>query len=83
MAKVDVVYGIKPALLPKQLAMRTCANEYDRPTFSRAVVDAVDQEKVSADVALAVAGPFALEGVILPFRIEGRVVGDQHEHDRL
>ena len=45
-----------------------------------AVVDFVGEQEIAADVTFAMASPFPLEGMIQPFRAEGRVVGDEVEH---
>lgn len=66
--------------LPKQLHMRPRPHEDNRIGL---LVQAVDQQEVAADVAFAVAGPFALGGVITPLRPERGVVRHQQQHDLL
>lgn len=58
----------------KEFRVRTRPHEHDRP-----VIGAVNQKEVAADVTLAVARPFALEGVIVPLRPQ-RLSGDEQEH---
>ena len=45
-----------------------------------AFIHLVSQQKIAADMALAMANPFALKRVIKPFRSEPAIVGDQRQH---
>ena len=47
------------------------------------VVEAIDQEEITTDVAFPVARPRASERVIPPVGTERRLIGDEKEHDRL
>lgn len=60
--------------------MSAGANEDDRTAFPRFLVEFVDQQKISADVAFAVAGPVAFQGMIKPFGAERRIIGDEQQH---
>ena len=64
----------------EQLRMRAGSLEHDASTFSSLVVDFVDQQKISADVAFTVSGPFAPERVVEPLGAERGIVGDEDEH---
>ena len=59
--------------------MSPTAHENDQAALAR-VVERVDQQKVPADVALAMACPVTCQRVVEPFRRQRPVVGDQQCH---
>jgi hypothetical protein len=66
--------------LLEQVRVRARSLENDASTLPSLVVDLVDQQEIAADVAFAMAGPFAFERVVKPFGTERRVVGDEDEY---
>lgn len=63
-------------LLVEEVGMGAGANKNDGAAFSRRIIQLVDQQEVTADVAFPVSGPFAFQRVIKPLRTQGRVLGD-------
>src|SRR5690606_7691691 len=55
--------------------MRPCAHEDEG-----IVIELVNQQKVAADMTLAVIGPVASERVVKPFWTQRRIVGNQQQH---
>lgn len=68
-----------PSLI-EQIGMRPGADERYRAAFASLLIDFVDQQEVAADVAIARAGPVALERVVEPFGAKRFVVSDQQQH---
>ena len=68
------------SLFVEQFRMGAGSDEYDAAAPSGSVVQFVDQQKISADVALPISRPFALERMIQPFGTERRIIGDQQKH---
>src|SRR5438094_10322070 len=56
------------------------ADEHDAAITAHGIIHAINQEKIAADMAFAIACPLALEWVILPLRPERRVICDQEHH---
>jgi len=54
----------------------------DEHNFTRiaAVIDLVDQQKITANMAFPVFSPIALERMVPPFRAERRMVRNQQHH---
>lgn len=59
--------------------MCSTANEHHHATFA-GIVEGVDQQEVAADVAIAMPGPIASQGVVQPFGSERSVIGDKQCH---
>ena len=55
--------------------MRSCPHEVDCVAF-----ELVDQQEVATDVAFAMVGPVAFEGVVEPFGTQRALVGDEQQH---
>ena len=64
-------------LLPKQLGVRSYTHKDHRATFACTVIDTVNQQKITANMAFAVAVPISLECVITPFGAKGSICCDQ------
>ena len=62
--------------------MRADAHEDDL-LVRTAALQLVDEQKVAADMALAVVGPVTYKCVVQPLRPKRRVVRDQRQHDFL
>src|SRR5438270_13970053 len=56
------------------------ADEHDAAIAAHGIIHAINQQKIAADMAFAIACPLALEWVILPLRPERRVICDQEHH---
>ena len=67
----------------EQFGMGADPGKIDGAAWSVRVVDAIDQKEIATDVTFPVALPRASEPVIPLFGTERRLVGDEHEHDRL
>lgn len=65
--------------LREQLGVSPAAHENDQAALAR-VVKRVDQQKVAADVALAMDCPFTRQRVVEPLRRKWPIVGDQQRH---
>ena len=63
----------------EQVGMRADAHENDL-LVRTAALQLVDEQKVAADVALAMVGPVADKCVVQPHRPKRRVVRDQRQH---
>ena len=61
-AEATVCELAAPASLLKQLGVRTGADEIDLVS-----VNLIDEEEIAADVAFAMVGPIACQGVVAPF----------------
>ena len=59
--------------------MRADAHENHRSRRA-AIVQAVRQQKIAADVAFAMAQPTTAKRMVAPLRPQGRIVGDQQQH---
>lgn len=46
----------------------------------RVGLNLVNQQKIAANMAFPVIGPFPFQWVIEPFRAKGRIIGDQQHH---
>lgn len=69
--------------LSKQLGMSTGTHENYLAGFA-VINEFVGQQKIAADVALAVPNPVATgQWMVLPFRPERIIVGDQQQHSFL
>jgi hypothetical protein len=55
--------------------VRTCSDKADG-----VAIETVDEQEISADVALSMVGPLALQWVVPPLRSEGRVIGNERQH---
>ncbi len=59
--------------------MSTATHEYHQATLA-GVVEPVDEQEVTANVAFTVACPVACQRVIEPFRRQRPIVGDEQHH---
>jgi hypothetical protein len=66
----------------EQVSMGSRANEDDLLSVANAA-QAIDQQKVAADMAFAMIRPLADQGVIEPLRAEGFIAGYKQQHGLL
>ena len=56
------------------------ANKHDYAVVAF-IINFIGQQEITADMAFAMAFPFAFERMVKPFRSERPLVGYQHKHD--
>src|SRR5487761_2140429 len=70
--------AVVPRVL-EQIGMRPSADE-DDCFVGRLPIKPIDQQKITANVALAMRGPVASQSMIEPLRTQRSVNGDEQEH---
>lgn len=66
-------------LFAEEFGVGSNSNKDNRP-IGACVIEPVDEQKITADVAFAMARPVALQRMVQPLRTERCVVGDEQEH---